>query len=170
MFKSGQLLCYFLATLILFSSCASTTLIQSNPSGAKVFVDGVHRGETPYQHRDTKIVGSTTLIQLQKEGYVNYNTTFRRDEQPDVGPIIAGLIVLPLTWPILLWGMKYHPVHSYDLSQSPATPTISNENFIPESLPGSKAVRLKELKQLLDEKLITQEDYDKQKEKILQEP
>jgi hypothetical protein len=65
---------------ILLASCASTTMIQSTPSGAKVYVDGQPVGSTPYTHRDTKIVGSTTTVKLEKEGYEPLNTSFSRSE------------------------------------------------------------------------------------------
>lgn len=41
-------------------------MIQSNPSGAKLYLNGENVGETPYSHTDTKIAGSTTTVQLEK--------------------------------------------------------------------------------------------------------
>jgi len=37
-----------LAGAILFASCSSSTLIQSSPSGAKVYLNGEYAGVTPY--------------------------------------------------------------------------------------------------------------------------
>ncbi len=99
---------------ILLTSCASTTMIQSTPSGAKIYLDGQPVGSTPYRHSDTKIVGSTTTVKLVKEGYEPLNTSFSRDEQVDVGAIIGGLFV----WIPFLWVMKYNPIHTYELSPS----------------------------------------------------
>lgn len=48
------------------SSCASTTVINSNPQGAKVYMNQSFVGTTPYTHTDTKIVGSATPIQLKR--------------------------------------------------------------------------------------------------------
>ncbi len=119
-------------------------------------------GTTPYPHTDTKIVGSTTMLRLEKEGYETLNTSFSRDESADVGAIIGGfLILVPF-----LWTMKYNPVHSYELIEkqkgtdgtSKVTPSVK-----------SATERLRELKQLLDEKLISQEEYDTAKAKILAE-
>ena len=56
------------------SSCASTTIINSNPQGAKVYMNQSFVGTTPYTHTDTKIVGSTTAIKLTMEGYEDFNT------------------------------------------------------------------------------------------------
>jgi hypothetical protein len=74
--------------------------------------------------------------------------------------------------------MQYRPDHTYVLK--PATGSSSGTTVVtpkpetpevPSSTEGSKskAERLRELKQLLDENLITQEDYNRQKQKILDE-
>ena len=94
------------------SSCASTTIINSNPQGAKVYMNQSFVGTTPYTHTDTKIVGSATTIQLKKEGYEDFNTVLSRNEQVDAGAVIGGLFV----WIPFLWVMKYDPVHTYELT------------------------------------------------------
>ena len=100
-----------LAGAILFASCSSTTLIQSVPNGAKVYLNGEYAGVTPYSHTDTKIVGSTTMVRLEKEGYETMNTAFSRNEDADVGAIIGGIFFL---FPFL-WTMKYKPTRTYEL-------------------------------------------------------
>ena len=152
-----------LAGTVLLSSCASTTMIQSTPSGAKVYLNEENVGKTPYSHTDTKIVGSTTTVRLEKEGYETKNTSFSRNEQADVGAIIGGVFVLVP----FLWTMKYKPTHTYELSPIlDNQPTISSGE---KQNTKSKADRLRELKQLLDENIITQEEYEKEKKKILEE-
>lgn len=99
----------FLAVTILLSSCSSTTLIRSSPGEAKLFLNEEYVGQTPYTHRDTKIVGSTTLVRIEKEGYESFRTSFSRDENADVGAIIGGLFFL---FPFL-WTMKYKPERNY---------------------------------------------------------
>lgn len=148
---------------ILFSSCASSTVIQSYPSGAKVYLNNEPVGVTPYKHRDTKIVGSTTDVRLEKEGYQPLFTSFARNEDADVGAIIGGVFLLVP----FLWTMKYKPSHSYELQSGVG----GNQNmpvtgFVPNPTQ-SKADQLRELKKMLDEKLITQEDYENEKAKIL---
>ena len=100
-----------LASVVLFSSCASSTMIQSNPSEAKVYLDGESVGSTPYTMRDTKIVGSTTTVVLKKEGYEDFVTSISRNEEVDAGAIIGGIFLL---FPFL-WTMKYKPIHNYEL-------------------------------------------------------
>lgn len=100
-----------LAVAVLFASCSSTTLIQSEPSGAKVYMNGEYKGVTPYSYSDTKIVGSSTEVRLEKEGYEPLYTMLSRNESADVGAIIGGVFFL---FPFF-WTMKYNPVHNYEL-------------------------------------------------------
>ena len=154
-----------LAGSVFLTSCASTTIIQSNPSGAKVYLNGEPVGTTPYIHRDTKIVSSTTTVKLEKDGYDPLNTSFSRDEEVDVGAIIGGIFVLVP----FLWTMKYKPTHTYELTPSSGTEQQKIKITPQQNQSKSKADRLRELKQLLDEKIITQEEYEKEKKKILEE-
>jgi hypothetical protein len=154
----------FLATLILLPSCASTTLIQSSPSEAKIYIDGQPSGTTPYSYTDTKIVGSVTTVRLEKEGYEQMNTTFSRSEQADVGAIIGGLFV----WVPFLWTMKYNPSRTYELTPLDENKQ-SNVMEQPTKNTKSKADRLRELKALLDDEILTPEEYEKEKQKVLEE-
>ena len=100
-----------LAFSVLFASCSSPTLIQTNPSGAKVYMNEEYKGVTPLSYSDTKIVGSTSSVRLELEGYESLNTVLSRNEAADVGAIIGGVFFL---FPFL-WTMKYNPVHTYEL-------------------------------------------------------
>jgi hypothetical protein len=102
-------LCITLAISV--SACASTTVINSEPNGAAVYLNGEKVGITPYTHTDTKIVGSTNTVLLKKEGYQDFSTTFTRNEDVNVGAIIGGLFVLVP----FLWTMDYKPSHSYEM-------------------------------------------------------
>jgi hypothetical protein len=138
-------------------------MIQSNPSGAKVYLNSEPVGTTPYSHTDTKIVGSTTTVKLEKEGYEPLNTFFSRNEEVDAGAIIGGIFV----WIPFLWTMKYKPTHTYEL-----TPSSNDKQPIIKTNPQqnqtqSKADKLRELKQLFDKKLITQEEYENERKKVL---
>ena len=162
--KTIKALSVLLAGAVLFTSCASTTMIQSDPKGAKVYIDDELVGETPYQHRDTKIVGSHTPIRLEKDGYETFNTSIQRNEKADVGAIIGGVFFLVP----FFWTMKYKPTHNYEMT--PLSDTQSNIRLESDKL-NSKSMgdRLRELKKLLNEGIITQEEYEKQKKKILEE-
>ncbi len=101
----------FLAIVVLITSCSSATLIRSEPGGADVFLDGERMGKTPYMHKDTKIVGSKTLVELRLEGYEPFHTSFARNEEADVGAIIGGIFLL---FPFL-WTMRYKDSRTYEL-------------------------------------------------------
>jgi hypothetical protein len=101
-----------LAGAFLLSGCASTTIINSAPNGAKVYIDGEPVGNTPYTYTDTKIVGSTTPVRLVKDGYEDYNTLLKRNEEANVGAIIGGIFLL---FPFL-WTMDYKASHTYELT------------------------------------------------------
>ena len=100
-----KLAAVFMAALILFSSCASSTVFRTTPEGAKVYADGQYLGTTPVTYSDTKIVGSSTNIRIEKEGYKTVNAVLNRSEQADIGAIVGGLFV----WIPFLWTMKYNP-------------------------------------------------------------
>jgi hypothetical protein len=89
---------------------------------------------------------------------------FTKNEEADVGAIIGGLFV----WIPFLWTMKYKAVHNYELKPIPTVIDIKTESEQIQNNSKSKAVRLRELKQLLDEKIITADDFEKEKAKILE--
>jgi hypothetical protein len=99
------------STLLAFASCASTTMIQSQPTGAKVYLNGESVGVTPYAMTDTKIVGTTTTVRLEYPGYEPLNTAISRNEEFDVGACIGGVFLLVP----FLWIMHYKPVHTFEL-------------------------------------------------------
>lgn len=158
---------FLLLSIALLSGCVSTTLIQSDPPGAKLYLNGEFKGETPYTHVDEKIIFSTTQVKLSKEGYEDHYDYFTRDEQPNVGAIVGGFFI----WPIWLWALDYYPERMYKLD--PAKPAAASPPALPgngpETTENTKTVRLRELKQLLDEGILTQEEFDSEKKKILEE-
>lgn len=96
----------------LFTSCASTTIISTIPSDAKLYVNGEFVGNTPYKYRDTKIVGSVNTVRIEKENFAIYKTSFAKDERLAIGPLIGGMFFLVP----YLWIMKYNKAHLYELN------------------------------------------------------
>lgn len=163
-----RLLPIALAGIILLESCSSYTVIQSRPTGAKLYLNDLSVGVTPYRYSDTKIVGSATSVRLEKEGYAPLRTSFSRNEQADVGAIIGGIFFL---FPFL-WTMKYSPTHDYELmpvsDSQPQTPSIAPMPLANDAaVSTSKATRLREIKKLLDDGILTKDEYEKEKKKIL---
>jgi transglutaminase-like putative cysteine protease len=155
-----QALALLLASLIFLSSCVSSTVINSEPPGAKIYINDEFRGTTPYTYRDTKITGMTNFVRLEKEGYEPFITVFSRTEEADVGAIVAGVFL----WIPFLWIMKYHPYRTYELF--PAAQWA--EDYAPVlKLTPYKTELLRELKRLADEGILTPEEYEREKQKVL---
>lgn len=148
-----------LLLVALISSCASSTLIQSVPTGAKLFIDGSLVGKTPYRMRDTKITGASTSIRIESEGYEPLFTIITKDEEVNPGAVIGGFFFL---FPFL-WTMQYQPWRNYELQKK--TDSFKAE---PLFLTTSAVERIRELKKLLDEGIITKEEFEKGKRKILE--
>lgn len=158
-----------LAAVILFSSCASTTMISSVPSGAKLYIDGELVGTTPYKYSDTKVVGNTVNVDLKKEGYQPFYTSFSRTEQVNAGAIVGGLF---LFFPYL-WAMDYKPTHNYELTpereiEYKEGSVLHNTSEIKTKYK-SKVDQLRDLKQLMDENIISEKEFETAKKKILED-
>jgi hypothetical protein len=111
LYLKHRMLAMFLAIVLLFSSCASSTMIESFPSGAELYLNGEAVGYTPYQMNDTKPMFSSTSVRIEKDGYRTFYTTITRDEEADVGAIIGGVFFF---FPFV-WALKYKPTHFYKL-------------------------------------------------------
>jgi len=103
-----------LALSILLSSCASTTLIDSVPSGADLYLDGEYAGVTPHSMTDTKLLGTCTTVRIEKENYSNFNSSICRSEEIDLSAIVGGVFFF---FPYF-WAMKYKPTHFYKLQST----------------------------------------------------
>ncbi len=158
---------FFLAAFLVLDGCWSSTVIQSVPEGAKLYLDSEPVGVTPYEYRDNKFTATMTTVRLEMNGYEPLYTSFSRDEQVMPGPAVAGFFVL-IPW---LWVMGYNPIHTYELTPLSSAATPATDRNVPATQPGtqSKADRLREMKKLLDEGVLTQQEYDREKEKILRE-
>ena len=153
-----------IAVVVFLSGCASSTMIKSIPSGAKVYINGEPVGVTPYLYTDTKVIFSPVNVDIIKEGYKPVYETFHRDEEFNAGTFIGGIFV----WPLWLWTLDYKSTHTFELV--PVSEVVENEATREIQYTGSNRIeKLKELKQMYDEKLITEEDYKNAKQKILEE-
>lgn len=143
----------------LLSSCYSSTVIYSNPPGAKAYVNGEYIGMTPCEYGDEKIIGSTNRIRLEKQGYETFNATFSRNEVFDPGACAGGVF---FTVPFL-WIMKYNPSRTFHLD-----PIMYDDEKLEVVPVSEREQKMRELQRLLDEKLITEEDYQVLKKKVLE--
>lgn len=168
---SKQVVAFFLAALVLFASCESVTLIQSDPSGAGLYVNGAYRGVTPYSYADEKIIHTDTYFTLRKEGYEDLNFVLSRNEEIETGPFYGGFLTMGFLW---LWVLGYEDTHSYVLTPAtpsgttdPTAPNASQPKDVHEQVE-AKAAALRELKKLYDEGILSPEEYEQEKAKILE--
>jgi hypothetical protein len=80
-----------------------------------IWIDGSPKGNGPVTYSDTKTVGSTTFVRIEKEGCQHQNYSFSRSEELAVGPFIGAILVLV---PVL-WVMKYQPEHYFEYTCEP---------------------------------------------------
>ena len=120
-FILSKLITLLLVITIGLSSCVSKTVIASEPSGAKVYIDDEYVGDTPYVYEDTKISGTVTDIRLSKEGYKDSAVFLQRDGKANGGAIAGGvigtLIFFPVGWLPFLWVQSYDDKYTYDLEK-----------------------------------------------------
>ena len=91
-------------------SCASTTKITTTDDEAKIYINGEYLGTGDAVYTDSKIVGSSNVVTLKKEGCRDNTYTFSRSEKFATGAFIGGIFL----WPFLLWIMKYKPLRNYE--------------------------------------------------------
>lgn len=154
--------------LLFITGCSSTTMIQTEPPGAKVYADNMLLGESPVQIKDYKFATSSTYIKLEKEGYETLNTVICKDEKIHVGAAIAGLF-LYYPW---VWVLEYQPVHNYvmqpignDEEYYYNDDNVDNTNN--NQTNNSKSHKLREIKKLYDDGILSKEEYETEKNKIL---
>jgi hypothetical protein len=122
-------------TLCAFTGCASSTVLQSQPPGARVSINGAVVGTTPYTMTDTHIVGSTTPIHLEYPGFQPLDVTVARTEELDVLALIGGIFLLVP----FLWIMKYQPNHTFQLQPAGAGFAPGGQGGYPPPPPGGYA-------------------------------
>lgn len=132
--------------------CSSSTLIQSLPSNAKLYINNEYVGTTPFMYRDSKINGSVTDIQIEKEGYAGLDATLYRNEEINGAAAVGGIVI----WPLYLWVMEYKPTHTYQLKLLGAN-NLSEVNKSKGEK--SKEEYTEEIKSLRDAGIISNEDF-----------
>lgn len=107
MFLKLTLLTAFALNVI---ACSSTTTIRSTDQDAKIYIDSEFKGKGVVTHTDTKMMGSSTSVRMEKEGCEPVFYNFSRNEEFDAGACAGGVFVLVP----FLWIQKYKPEHVYE--------------------------------------------------------
>ncbi len=101
-------------TLLAATGCASTTVIESRPSGAKVRLNGATVGRTPYVHSDTEFSGTAKNFSVEMEGYESRQVVVKRDQWGNGKTVLSILFFLPG----LLWSAEYPPQQLVELEST----------------------------------------------------
>jgi hypothetical protein len=81
---------------LLFTGCASTSRMSSNPEGARVYVNGIYIGETPCVYRYRAGLPETYILEVRKPGYKTItNATLDRTLRADVSLALLLLAIVP---------------------------------------------------------------------------
>ena len=75
----------------------------------------MYKGVTPYTMTYSKIIGSTSTVRLELDGYQPRELVISKDEKIDVGAVIGGIF---FGFPFI-WTMGYEPIHTYELTPEP---------------------------------------------------
>lgn len=153
-------LAFVLITAIL-PSCASSTMIMTEPSEADVYIDGAYHGTSPVKYKDRKPSMSTINLRIEKPGYETLYASVTRDDDVHVGAAITGIFLF-IPW---FWVLEYDKMYRYKLK--PHGPGHEEFEIFQATRPKTKVEKLLELKALLDQGIITQEEFDQEKKKIL---
>jgi tetratricopeptide (TPR) repeat protein len=100
-------------------ACSSSTVIRSNPPGAKVYLDGEYAGQTPLEISDRKVSLSTTSVRLEMDGYAPTDYILQKNESLDLFAAVGTIFFLI---PIL-WILDYDDEHHYTLLAEGSAPT-----------------------------------------------
>ena len=118
-----KLLAILLACAVVFAGCASTTVIQSEPTGAQLRIDGQPVGATPVTFTEQAVwLWTKHQVTLEAPGYNPYHGMMNAQVSPLY--LILGLLCL---LPFLLVG-EFRPTYYYVLIQK-QTASIFGESF-----------------------------------------
>jgi len=99
-----------ITALLTLGACSSSTMIRVSDPDARIYVNGEYVGTGQGAYTDRKVAFSKNVVTLRKEGCAPENYTFRRNEDPDGGAIVGGLLVgVPF-----LWVTEYKDTHAYE--------------------------------------------------------
>ena len=80
--KRGMSLVLLLAFII--AGCSHTTLINTNPSGANVVIDGNDLGLSPVTFNDSSGVPKSFILKVKKSGYKEINLPIKQSYRGDI--------------------------------------------------------------------------------------
>ena len=146
-----------------------TSLIKTIPSCAKVYENGALKGFTPHMHWDRESGKASKIFTLQKEGYKEKVITIKKTDFNPLRLIGPPILSLP-------WVYDYPTEYIYELEKSEqltSKETLRNDTNLDKSdkQNTSDSTRyneiLKELRDLKNEGLLTDDEYELKRQEII---
>lgn len=100
------------------AGCASTTVINTQPPGAMVIMDGATWGQTPYAFTETVSVFTKHVVTLHRDGFQDLTAVIAAD-QWQTGKVVLSILCF---WPGLFFSTEYAP--AYNFTMMPAGPMM----------------------------------------------
>ena len=156
-----------LVSLALLSACASTTPVQPASSSKSKFEGAVFTGETVTLAKPTPGEESYRLFQQAATGFVSMSSVRSTVEERATehcdrqGKTMHGLEEKASKPPYILGNFPKLELVFECLNRSAA---------VPSAAPGTKYERIETLKRLLDSGALTQQEFEREKAKVLAEP
>jgi PEGA domain len=108
---------FLIALLTASMACTSTTVVNSRPQGARVFIDGAFVGEAPATHSETVTASTKNMVRLEMPGYKEAKGVIAADQWNGAkvaGSVVCGLLSL-VGFIGLLWSTEYKPTYEFTL-------------------------------------------------------
>ena len=86
-----------IALIVAVVGCSTMVRIETEPSGADVYVNDVKIGKSPVEQEYSNFVGNQYYVRIERKGYRTIRT--KLDKEFKVGAFVGGLFI----WPIWLW-------------------------------------------------------------------
>lgn len=167
----------FVLPLLLLISCSSTTYIKSLPSGAQIYEGDAFMGVTPYRHWDIDssdpgnpdYTGRT--FTLKKEGYRDKEINIKRNVL-NVPRLFFPAPIFSLPWAYDYPGEYYFELESLRNNKERYLRNMSGKqgkNTEDGKTYGSASKKLRELRELYNEGLLTEDEYEEKRQAIIDE-
>ncbi|MEM9064534.1 MAG: PEGA domain-containing protein [Planctomycetota bacterium] len=109
-FKPTALAC--VAAMVVLSGCSSTTVINTRPQGARIYVEGQLIGTSPVEYTDSAITGSKREVRIELDRYETITGSFSRNGKVNADAIVGGIFLLVP----YLWAMDYEDEYTFVLT------------------------------------------------------
>jgi hypothetical protein len=158
-----------ISVVLLASGCATMIRgteerleVTSEPTGAAVELSDGRAAVTPAQFETAR--KKTLIVKVSKEGYFTEAITVTPK------PAVSGVLLSAV---FISWAFDYRNGAAYSLKPNPvhavlrAIPSLSDSTALDTIEERTTAEQLRDLKRLKDEGLITEEQYQKERKKII---